>query len=54
VAHRPDDCEARRARSVLALLDPVTGQVVELTRLARGESWREVVPAAEVQAWIGW
>ena len=54
VAHRPDDCEARRARSVLALLDPVTGQVAELTRLARGESWREVVPAAEVQAWIGW
>lgn len=54
VAHRPDDCEARRARSVLALLDPVTGQVDGLTRLARGESWREVVPAAEVQAWIGW
>lgn len=54
VAHHPDDCAARRARSVLALLDPVTGQVVELTRLARREAWREVVPAAEVQAWIGW
>lgn len=54
VAHHPDDCDARRARSVLALLDPVTGQVVELTRLAGGESWREVVQASEVQAWIGW
>lgn len=51
VSHSREDCDSRGDLSTLALLDPVTGDETDLTVLARKETWRDLVPATEVQAW---
>ncbi len=53
IAHIDDDCGSPGARSVLSLFDPVTRAETHLTDLKRSESWREVLAATEVRAWMG-
>lgn len=52
VAIQRTECGSWPDRAVLSTFDPVGRTETVLTRLGRTESWREVVPAAEVRAWI--
>jgi hypothetical protein len=53
VALQEEECGSRASRAVLALVDPVTRRVSVLTRLGRGQSWSDTLPADEVRSWVG-
>lgn len=52
LARTADDCDAAHPGGSLGLFDPVTRQVTDLTVLGRREAWRELLPTAEVHAWL--